>query len=61
MADSNLARFMAPLGFTTFEQVLRHSVDEPEAFWSRLWDFCDVKAATRGIGAVAYGRLAMAF
>ena len=48
MAASNLARFMAPLGFTTFEEVLRHSVEEPEAFWSRLWDFCDVKAETRG-------------
>ena len=48
MAASNLARFMAPLGFTTFEQVLRHSVEEPEAFWARLWDFCDVKAETRG-------------
>ncbi|MEI8179538.1 acetoacetate--CoA ligase [Aestuariivirga sp.] len=48
MAASNLARFMAPLGFTTFEEVLRYSVDEPEAFWSRLWDFCDVKAKTRG-------------
>ena len=34
MAASNLARFMAPLGFTTFEQVLRYSVDEPEAFFS---------------------------
>lgn len=48
MAASNLARFMAPLGFTTFEQVLRHSVEKPEAFWSRLWDFCEVKAETRG-------------
>ena len=48
MAASNLARFMTPMGFTTFEEVLRHSVEEPEAFWSRLWDFCDVKAETRG-------------
>ena len=47
-AASNLARFMAPLGFTSFEQVLRHSVEEPEAFWSRLWDFCEVKAERRG-------------
>src|SRR6476659_8034944 len=48
MAASNLARFMKPLGLTSFGQVLRQSVDEPEAFWSRLWDFCEVKAETRG-------------
>ncbi|PZF76737.1 acetoacetate--CoA ligase [Aestuariivirga litoralis] len=48
IAASNLARFMAPLGFTRFEEVLRYSVEEPEAFWSRLWDFCAVKAETRG-------------
>jgi acetoacetyl-CoA synthetase len=55
MAASNLARFMAPLGFTTFEEVLRYSVDEPEAFWSRLWDFCAVKAETRGERVIADG------
>ncbi|MCA3554958.1 acetoacetate--CoA ligase [Aestuariivirga sp.] len=48
MAASNLARFMAPLGLSTFDEVLRHSLEQPEAFWSRLWDFCGVKAETRG-------------
>ena len=48
MAASNLWHFMAPLGFTSFDEVLRHSVNEPEDFWSRLWDFCAVKAETRG-------------
>jgi len=55
MAASNLARFMAPLGFTSFAQVLRHSVEEPEAFWSRLWDFCAVKAETRGERVIVDG------
>ena len=55
MASSNLARFMAPLGFTTFEEVLRHSVEEPEAFWSRLWDFCEVKAETQGQRVIVDG------
>ena len=55
MAESNLARFMAPLGFTTFEEVLRHSVDEPEAFWSRLWDFCEIRAETRGARVIVDG------
>ena len=28
--------------------MLRFSVEEPEAFWSAVWDFCGVKAETRG-------------
>ena len=48
MAASNLARFMAPLGLESFAEVLAYSVEEPEDFWSRLWDFCEVKAQTRG-------------
>jgi acetoacetyl-CoA synthetase len=55
MATSNLARFMAPLGFTRFDEVLRWSVEEPEAFWSRLWDFCAVKASQRGERVIADG------
>jgi len=53
MAASNLARFMAPLGLTGFDEVLRFSVEEPEAFWARLWDFCAVKAETRGARVIA--------
>ena len=48
IAASNLARFMAPLGLATFDAALRFSVDEPEAFWSAVWDFCGVKASQRG-------------
>ncbi len=55
MAASNLARFMAPLGFTSFDEVLRYSVDAPEAFWSRLWDFCEVRAETRGERVIVDG------
>ena len=47
-ASSNLWRFMEPLGLKSFEEVRRFSVDEPEAFWSAVWDFCGVKAETRG-------------
>ena len=39
---------MAPLGLRSFEEVLRLSVEEPEAFWTQLWDFCGVKAEARG-------------
>lgn len=48
IAASNLKRFMAPLGFHSFEEVLGFSVDQPDAFWSALWDFCGVKASHRG-------------
>jgi acetoacetyl-CoA synthetase len=53
MAASNLARFMAPLGLNSFAEVLAHSIDEPEAFWARLWDFCEVRAETRGERVIA--------
>ncbi len=48
VAGSNLSRFMAPLGFRNFDEVLAFSVDRPEGFWPALWDFCAVKAETRG-------------
>ena len=48
IAGSNLHRFMAPRGFGSFDEVLRFSVDQPEAFWSDVWDFCGVKASKRG-------------
>jgi acetoacetyl-CoA synthetase len=55
MAASNLARFMAPLGFTTYAEVLSHSIAEPEAFWARLWEFCDIRAETRGERVIVDG------
>lgn len=48
IAASNLHRFMQPLGLTSFDAALRYSVDEPEAFWSGVWDFCGVIASERG-------------
>ncbi|WP_395687494.1 acetoacetate--CoA ligase [Aestuariivirga sp.] len=48
VAQSNLWRFMEPRGFQSFDEVLRHSIDQPEVFWRDLWDFCKVKAERRG-------------
>ena len=54
IAASNLRRFMERVErsqgvvLTGFDDVLRYSVDHPQSFWSTLWDFCDVKAETRG-------------
>jgi acetoacetyl-CoA synthetase len=54
-ASSNLQRFMAPRGFRSFEEVLRFSVERPEAFWSAVWDFCEVRAQTRGARVLVDG------
>jgi len=54
VASSNLRRFMDAMGarhgkpLTTYDDVLRFSVEQPLSFWSGLWDFCGVKAETRG-------------
>ncbi|MFM8745489.1 MAG: acetoacetate--CoA ligase [Aestuariivirga sp.] len=55
IAASNLSHFMAPLGFRSFAEVLAFSVDQPEAFWTALWDFCAVKAESRGARVLADG------
>ena len=53
-SSSNLWRFMGELngagGFqlNTYEDILKYSTDHPEEFWSRLWDFCGVRAQTQG-------------
>ncbi|WP_395662784.1 acetoacetate--CoA ligase [Aestuariivirga sp.] len=52
---SALWRFMQPLGLKSFEEVLRFSVERPEDFWSGVWDFCAVKAETRGEQVLADG------
>jgi acetoacetyl-CoA synthetase len=54
-ARSNLQRFMAPRGFTSFAEVLDFSVARPEAFWSAVWDFCEVRAETRGARVLVDG------
>ncbi|MGQ0484562.1 MAG: AMP-binding protein, partial [Hyphomicrobiales bacterium] len=50
VAQSNLRRFTAAIDprLETYGDIHRFSVNEPEAFWSALWDFCGVKAETRG-------------
>ncbi len=45
MAASNLTRFAAPLGFEApdYAGLWRWSVEQPEAFWQALTDFCGVR------------------
>ncbi len=48
--NSNLRSFVATCGldFDTYAGIHRWSIDQPEKFWAALWDFCAVKAETRG-------------
>ncbi|UTW11669.1 acetoacetate--CoA ligase [Marinobacterium rhizophilum] len=51
---SNLYRFMqqaeeqAGVAFDSYDALHRWSVEQPEAFWSLLWDFAEVRASKRG-------------
>jgi acetoacetyl-CoA synthetase len=57
VTSSALWRFMQPLGLQSFDEVLRFSVDQPEDFWRAVWDFCEVKADTRGARVLVDGHL----
>jgi acetoacetyl-CoA synthetase len=50
VAGSNLARFRAFAGREGdgYDALHDWSVAEPEAFWTAVWDFCEVIAETRG-------------
>jgi acetoacetyl-CoA synthetase len=60
-SSSNLWRFMGEvnkaegLKLATYDDVLGYSVQHPQAFWSRLWDFCGVKAQTQGESVLVDG------
>ena len=53
-SSSNLRRFMDELEdscdieLQSYADILKFSTENPEAFWSTLWDFCGVKAQTQG-------------
>ena len=53
-SSSNLRRFMDELEgscdteLQSYADILKFSMGYPEAFWSKLWDFCGVKAQTQG-------------
>jgi acetoacetyl-CoA synthetase len=50
VAQSNLRRFTVAINprLQTYADIHRFSVNEPEAFWTALWDFWGVKSETRG-------------
>ncbi|HSG21964.1 MAG TPA: AMP-binding protein, partial [Azonexus sp.] len=42
VGDTRMAEFMRKMGHNRFGDLWRWSVDQPEAFWSKIWDFCGV-------------------
>ncbi len=40
-----MARFMTDAGHSDHAALHRWSVEEPEEFWERLWQFCEIKAS----------------
>ncbi|MGE5472304.1 MAG: acetoacetate--CoA ligase [Bacteroidota bacterium] len=39
---SRMAEFMRAMGHDNYADLWRWSIDRPEVFWSKLWDFCGV-------------------
>ena len=58
IAESNLVRFMTQVNarhgtaIEDYAALHRFSVEQPELFWSELWDFCDVVADSKGSRAI---------
>jgi acetoacetyl-CoA synthetase len=42
IAATRMAGLMGETGHTRYADLWQWSVDQPEAFWSKLWDFCGV-------------------
>jgi acetoacetyl-CoA synthetase len=53
MSNANMTRFIAFVNeqegkrFTTYEELYRWSIESIPAFWTAVWDFCEVKASKR--------------
>ena len=40
VGDTRMAMFMQATGYGRYADLWQWSIDQPEAFWSKLWDFC---------------------
>jgi acetoacetyl-CoA synthetase len=57
-AGTAIARFMREAGdFRDFASLHRWSVHDSEAFWNRVWDFCEVRGTKGGRTLVHGGRM----
>ncbi|HVF13415.1 MAG TPA: acetoacetate--CoA ligase [Acidimicrobiales bacterium] len=52
VAGSALTRYLRTVGFGSYEELWRWSVDDLDAFWASIWDFFDVPG-TRGATVLA--------
>ena len=50
IAGSAMHRFMVSCGFEDYPSLHRWSIDEPEAFWAALWDWCGLPGFDQGTG-----------
>ena len=61
IAASNLTAFMGRIerdhgvALRSYDEVYAWSIDEMEAFWTTVWDYCGVIAETRGTAVLADG------
>jgi hypothetical protein len=40
VGDTRMAMFMQAMGHGRYADLWQWSIDQPEVFWSKLWDFC---------------------
>jgi acetoacetyl-CoA synthetase len=40
VGDTRMAQLMQATKYSRYAELWQWSVDQPEAFWSTLWDFC---------------------
>lgn len=54
VSGTRMAMFMQTLGRSSYPELWQWSVDEPESFWSQVWDFCGV-VGDKGEGVLTDG------
>ncbi len=54
IAATNMAAFMRRAGFDNYEALWQWSVDQPDAFWPLVWDFCGA-IGERGNAVLEHG------
>lgn len=53
---SAMARFMRETGFSDYAALHRWSIEDPEAFWARLWRFCAISSSREFEGVLREGQ-----
>ena len=56
-AQTGMARFMREAGKSDYAALHAWSIERPEEFWNRLWDFCEVIGEKGGETLVDAGRM----